>query len=182
MKSDVLRRKVVLIGDAAVGKSALAQMFQSNGQRFPKQYQMTCGVDLLVKMVAVPEAQTAVELHLFDTSGQDVFDEMLPAYFQDAAAVLLVYDATRPHTFDACHARLAALLSAIGKEGLPGALVSNKMDLRDRICVARPAASYLSEQTGLQYFETSAADGDGVEAPFQHIAAELLKAESLDGY
>jgi len=34
----------------------------------------------------------------------------------------------------------------------------------------------------LQYFETSAADGDGVEAPFQHIAAELLKAESLDGY
>merc|ERR1711924_233631 len=98
-------------------------------------------------MGAVPEAQTAVEHHIFDTSGHDVFDEMLPAYCQDAAAVLVVFDATRPHTFESCQPRLGALLSALGKSALPGVLVSNKMDLRDRINVARPVASRLPSTT-----------------------------------
>ena len=58
------------MGDPAVGKSALTQMFHSNGQRFPKAYNMTCGVDLQVKPVKIPETEEAVELHVFDTAGQ----------------------------------------------------------------------------------------------------------------
>lgn len=58
------------MGDPAVGKSALTQMFQSNGQRFPKVYNMTCGVDFSVKAVRIPDSDEAVELHMFDTAGQ----------------------------------------------------------------------------------------------------------------
>ena len=58
------------MGDPAVGKSALTQMFASNGQRFPKVYNMTCGVDLQVKPVKIPDTEEAVELHIFDTAGQ----------------------------------------------------------------------------------------------------------------
>ena len=39
----VLRCKVVIVGDAKVGKSALAQMFHSGGHNFPKNYIMTIG-------------------------------------------------------------------------------------------------------------------------------------------
>ena len=58
------------MGDPAVGKSALTQMFHSNGQRFPKVYNMTCGVDFSAKAVKIPDTEEAVELHIFDTGGQ----------------------------------------------------------------------------------------------------------------
>ena len=66
-----LRCKVVIVGDTAVGKSALTQMFHSGGQRFPKNYFMTIGVDFCVKVVNIPDTDTAVELYLFDTAGQE---------------------------------------------------------------------------------------------------------------
>lgn len=83
-----LRRKVVVIGDPAVGKSALVHMFASSGTRFPKQYNMTCGVELAHKItqVAPPaaESEANVELYMFDSGGQDMFDEMLPPFWEGA--------------------------------------------------------------------------------------------------
>ena len=51
------------MGDPAVGKSALTQMFHSNGQRFPKAYNMTCGIDFSAKAVNIPDTEEAIELH-----------------------------------------------------------------------------------------------------------------------
>lgn len=41
----ILRCKVILIGDACVGKSALVQVFESGGANYPKNYLM---VSLLI--------------------------------------------------------------------------------------------------------------------------------------
>ena len=77
----VLRAKCVVVGDAAVGKSALVQNFISDGTKFPKSYSMvrclllatpvfvvialhslvqTTGVDILVKAVPIPETDATV--------------------------------------------------------------------------------------------------------------------------
>jgi GTPase SAR1 family protein len=85
-----LRRKIVVIGDPAVGKSALVHMFASSGTRFPKQYNMTCGVELAHKITLVSppaaESEANVELYMFDSGGQDIFDEMLPPFWEGALA------------------------------------------------------------------------------------------------
>ena len=65
----VLRCKLVIVGDAKVGKTALAQMFHSGGHNFPKNYVMTIGVDFSVKVVSIPETSTNVELYMFDSAG-----------------------------------------------------------------------------------------------------------------
>jgi len=93
---------------------------------------------------------------------------------------LLVYDVTRAHTVDACAHRYRRLLQVLGKERLPGAVVANKIDLHERAVVVRGAGQELAQAFGLGYFEASAKDGDGVDAPFQHVAAEILKLEGLD--
>lgn len=67
------------------------------------------------------------------------------------------------------------LLSVLGKERLPGAVVANKVDLHERAVIERGAGQHMAADFGLCYFEASAKDGDGVDAPFQHVAAELLK-------
>ena len=63
---------------------------------------MTCGAELAVKAVPIPNTDTSVELHLFDSAGQDIFAELMPSFWDGALAVVLVYDVTRQHTVDAC--------------------------------------------------------------------------------
>ena len=50
----ILRCKVVLLGDASVGKTALTQVFHSGGSTYPKNYLMTVGAEFCVKPVTIP--------------------------------------------------------------------------------------------------------------------------------
>ncbi|XP_073859943.1 intraflagellar transport protein 27 homolog isoform X13 [Macaca fascicularis] len=48
-------------GDPAVGKTALAQIFRSDGAHFQKSYTLTTGMDLVVKTVPVPDTGDSVK-------------------------------------------------------------------------------------------------------------------------
>jgi transport family protein 27 len=75
----VLRCKVLLVGDVEVGKTACLQMFHSNGKTFPKNYLSTNGVELTVKVVNIPDSETAVEMYVHDCSGSDLHRSLMPA-------------------------------------------------------------------------------------------------------
>ncbi|XP_027451550.2 intraflagellar transport protein 27 homolog isoform X1 [Zalophus californianus] len=72
-----LAAKCILAGDPAVGKTALAQIFRSDGAHFQKNYTLTTGVDLVVKTVPVSDTGDSVELFIFDSAGKEMFSEML---------------------------------------------------------------------------------------------------------
>jgi hypothetical protein len=93
----VVRQKVAVIGDAAVGKTALVSMFHSGGQTFPKNYVMTIGCDFNVKMVTLAPEHTGglnvgVELYFFDTAGQSVFNQrqLAQKYWESVSTVMAV--------------------------------------------------------------------------------------------
>lgn len=75
---------------------------------------------------------------------------MVPSFWDEAEAVMLIYDVTRPHTLEACANWYARLLQVIGKESLPGIIVANKMDLRERIVVKRADGQQMASQLGMQ--------------------------------
>lgn len=159
----VVRTKLILAGDPAVGKTALVQMFSSSGQRFPKTYQLTSGVEYAMKAVPIPDTDISVELHIFDTGGQDLFSEMLPAFWQGGEAIMLVYDVARPYTFEACRNWYHQIREVLSPSGpVPGVLVANKMDLHERVAVMRQDGMQMAQELGLQYSEVSAKDGDNV--------------------
>ena len=138
------------VGDPAVGKSALVQMFHSGGQRFPKAYNMTCGVEFSVKAVNIQGADEAVEFHIFDTAGQDIFEDMVTSYWEGGKAVMLVYDVTRGHTLEACRMWYGRLIEALGVDSLPGVLVANKVDLRERLVVTRQQGQQMAASLNMQ--------------------------------
>ena len=88
---NILRCKVVIVGDAHVGKSAITQMFHSGGHNYPKNYVMTIGVDFCVSQVRIPETNATVELYLFDSAGQSMFNqrEMGLTYWENASMVVV---------------------------------------------------------------------------------------------
>ena len=52
----ILRCKLVILGDACVGKTALTQVFHSGGSTYPKNYLMTTGAEFCVKQVPIPDS------------------------------------------------------------------------------------------------------------------------------
>mmetsp|Transcript_13368 Transcript_13368/g.39381 ORF Transcript_13368/g.39381 Transcript_13368/m.39381 type:complete len:193 (+) Transcript_13368:39-617(+) len=166
-----LRSKVAVLGDPGVGKSALTQMFQSNGQKFPKNYLMTIGVDFCMKQVQVPETEAAVELYLFDTAGQDLFSEMAPHYWENTDSVVLVYDVTRAESLEHCAEWLERFGRVVPLKSLvAGVLVANKMDLNERAEVSRAQGEDFARRHGFVFLECSALEHSEVDAPFAHLA------------
>jgi transport family protein 27 len=173
----MLRCKVVVVGDATVGKSALISMFHSGGQTYPKQYVMTSWVDFRVKQVDIPDTSTAVELYLFDCAGDPVFNQVEEnsVQYDQAGFVFVVYDVTREDSFSSCAKWVQGVRK--GREDgqrLPGVLVANKVDLEERRVVTSERGREFARENGLAYFETSALQGTH-EAPFVHVASEFAK-------
>ena len=65
---------------------------------------------------------------------------------------------------------------------VPGALIANKVDLRDsrRGCVETKEGVAFATAKGLQYFEVSASDEVNVEKPFR-FCADLFIADTRRG-
>ena len=68
---DKIKKKVIVVGEAGVGKSTLIQTFCSNGQQLNKDYVMTLVAEIASKIVEVDD-ETDVELFFFDVSGRDM--------------------------------------------------------------------------------------------------------------
>eukprot|EP00899_Mesostigma_viride_P016656 jgi/Mesvir1/24992/Mv16950-RA.1 len=173
----VLRCKVALIGDPAVGKSALANMFQSKGTNFLKNYRMTAGVEVVVCPVPIPDTSAVVELFLFDTGGQDIFNDMTSKYWEGINTFILCYDATNMKSFDSCEKWFTLVQKLRPDKPIPGILVANKIDLQERISVDVHMAASYAEGHGMKFFACSAMPPGGeIEAPFHYIANTFYKS------
>ncbi|XP_045691058.1 intraflagellar transport protein 27 homolog isoform X1 [Phyllostomus hastatus] len=185
-----LAAKCILAGDPAVGKTALAQIFRSDGAHFQKSYTLTTGVDLVVKTVPVPNTGDSVELFIFDSAGKELFSEMLdklassmPFHFltcttsrqkwEGPDVLCLVYDVTNEQSFGSCGKWLEKAQVQVPGASLPGVLVGNKTDLASRRVVQSAQARAWALGQGLECFETSVKEMENWEAPFQHLARQF---------
>lgn len=101
--------------------------------------------------------------------------------WDNASAVLVVYDISNPETLQSCSKWLAGV-RAVRPTGqrMLGALVGNKSDFREdkidsRAEISEEEGARAAQDLGLPYFETSAATNARVEEPFKHIAMEFYK-------
>eukprot|EP01137_Pigoraptor_chileana_P012625 Opistho-2@4409 len=166
----VLRCKVVLVGDATVGKTSLTQVFQGDSSQFPKTYSMTAGVDLIVKTVGIPETKDSVELFIFDTAGHEVYSDVVSRYWAEAAEVMIVYDMTNKTSFDNASKWYDRVRKTRPDGGINGILVGNKKDLDEVRVVKEKTAKEFAKSKDLRYFETSALSQTEVDAPFIELA------------
>eukprot|EP00960_Hanusia_phi_P065840 766228-Hanusia_phi.AAC.3 len=91
-----ISRKIVVVGDSGVGKTALLLRFVQ-GTFAGKNYNGTIGGTYLAKMVTVEEG--TVNLKIWDTAGQERFRSMIRMYYRNASAALLCCDMSERRTF-----------------------------------------------------------------------------------
>jgi len=163
--------KVLLIGEAAVGKTSLTMKFIHG--KFKSDYLLTVGMEPYSKYVKI--GNDMVTLSIWDIAGQQRFDVFRTMFFRGAKAALLVFDLTRPATLTKLQDWHDDLIKNAGKDVLT-ILVGNKNDLVDlRSVPKKDALAFAKKIKALAYIETSAKTGDNVEESFRLIAEACLK-------
>ncbi len=128
---EVLKTKVCLVGEQAVGKTSLVHRFVSGV--FDESYIRTLGAVVSKKEVdldIVGGRDVHIDMTVMDIMGKQTFLQLfLDAYFQGAGAVLAVADLTRRSTLDALGFWIGSVESVAGN--IPIFIVVNKADLHD---------------------------------------------------
>ncbi|KAJ8484231.1 hypothetical protein OPV22_016716 [Ensete ventricosum] len=165
--------KVVLIGDSGVGKSNLLSRFTRN--EFCLESKSTIGVEFATRTLQV-EGRT-IKAQIWDTAGQERYRAITSAYYRGALGAILVYDVTKPTTFENVSRWLKELRDH-ADTNIVIMLIGNKTDLKQLRAVTSEDAQSYAEKEGLSYIETSALEATNVEQAFQLILAEIYRVIS----
>ncbi|KAL4319495.1 hypothetical protein GQ457_18G020590 [Hibiscus cannabinus] len=162
--------KVVLIGDSGVGKSNLLSRFTRN--EFCLESKSTIGVEFATRTLQV-EGRT-VKAQIWDTAGQERYRAITSAYYRGALGALLVYDVTKPTTFENVSRWLKELRDH-ADSNIMIMLIGNKTDLKHLRAVATEDSQSFAEKERLSFIETSALEATNVEKAFQTILSEIYR-------
>mmetsp|Transcript_21100 Transcript_21100/g.59309 ORF Transcript_21100/g.59309 Transcript_21100/m.59309 type:complete len:201 (-) Transcript_21100:152-754(-) len=168
----VFHFKLVLLGDASVGKSCLVVRFAKG--EFYEYQEPTIGAAFMTQTVSLGDV--VVKFEIWDTAGQERYKSLAPMYYRGAAAAVIVYDITSKESFDAAKSWVAELQSTDTLIALAG----NKSDLDATRVIERETARAYAEQMGILYMETSAKNGQNVNELFHEIAVRLPKQSKED--
>lgn len=190
----VVHIKLVLLGEAAVGKSSLVIRFAND--EFQDNREPTIGAAFLTQKIILDDK--TIKCEIWDTAGQERFATLAPMYYRNAQAAIVVYDITKPASF----LKAKHWVNELAHQASPKiviALAGNKLDLAEDTDstppgtveveseenadpeasvaggrqVAQIEASNYAKDNGLLFYETSAKTGTNVLELFTEIAKKL---------
>jgi small GTP-binding protein len=162
--------KVVLLGDSYVGKTSLISK-KVHGKA-PGSSKPTLGCHC--SQLSVTVGQKQITLQVWDTAGQEMYRALVPVYLRDVHFVFLLFDISKPESFDSL-AGWCALLDDLLPEYTPMFVVANKMDLADQFQFNENEAVEFARAHRAKFYKVSALTGDGVAALFNDAAEEIAK-------
>ncbi len=166
------RFKIVMLGDGAVGKTAMTTRFTQNF--FDADYKRTIGADFAVKRMDILDIDTHVTLQCWDLAGQPRFEFVRQGFYRGARGGLLLYDVTRRRTFLNIDRWKEEAFVNIGQE-IPIVLVANKIDLVDSRVVNKKDGKAYAKENGFIYVESSALTGENVEEAYVNLCKKMIK-------
>ena len=162
--------KLLLIGNAFVGKTLIVQKFIDN--TFSKSTVSTIGVDLQSKILDINGKK--VKYLIWDTAGEDRMKTMTYAYYRGCHVILIVYDVTIRKSFENVTTWVECV-DKFAKTNVLRILVGNKTDLEDQRVISTEEGKKLAEENGLKYYEISAKTMTGLMEMFEDVAKEYVQ-------
>jgi len=165
--------KIVLVGDATVGKTHLMSRYVKG--TLPKAPTATIGVEFATRTIPLAVGGT-VKAQIWDTAGQERYRAITSSHYRRAVGALLVYDVTRQASFQNCLKWLEELRQN-AEPNIIIMLVGNKVDLTEKDPTARQVyfdnAVDFAKQHKLMFKEASAVTNLNVKPMFEQLLQEV---------
>lgn len=164
-----LKRKLVLLGDGAVGKTSLIDKFVYN--RFDDRYVATIGTKVSKKDITVDKHDLCFVI--WDVLGQEGYSAVQESSLVGSQGAFLVADVTRKETL----VNLTEYwIPRLPDEDPPVRLIflANKADLVSQAQFGEKELGALAREYRAPFFMTSARTGENVEGAFRLMGINLL--------
>jgi len=144
-----IRRKLVIVGDGACGKTSLLCVFAMG--EFPKEYEPTIFENYVaeIRLDGKP-----VQLALWDTAGQEEYERLRPLSYSKAHVILIAFAIDTPDSLENVTVKWIEEVRQICGPFVPVILVGCKADLRPPNARTHP----VSEEEDLPYVPRSRAE------------------------
>ena len=172
-KEEVEKIKIVLIGDAGVGKSCIISTYFGN--EFNENMPPSLGVSSLGKHIKIGDKK--VLLSLWDTAGQEIFHSLIKNFYKDTCVICLVYDITKKNSFYNLKSEWYKDIQKNGRKNVILAVVGNKCDLFKSKEVDEEDAREFAEKIGAIFMLTSAKNNASINELFEYLAEKYLSPE-----
>jgi small GTP-binding protein len=179
-----VKKKIVLLGDSAVGKTSLIRRFVFD--QFEDSYTSTIGSKVTMKEFTIERTNESVDVKfmIWDIIGREGYHALHSRTFVGVKGAILVADITRKETLENLGRYWIPLLFKI-VENVPLVFACNKSDLKDKyefdfedmeeLADKYNGVSLRRKFPGLKSsYATSAKDGSNVEDVFESLGHLLL--------
>lgn len=183
-----LRKKLVIVGDGACGKTCLLIVFSKD--QFPEVYVPTVFENYVAD---IDVDGKRVELALWDTAGQEDYDRLRPLSYPDTDVILMCYSIDSPDSLENIPEKWTPEVKHFCPS-VPIILVGNKKDLRNDDYTRRELAKMKQEPVkteegrdmatrigAFDFIECSAKTKDGVREVFETATRAALKVKKTKG-
>ena len=163
--------KILLLGDAAVGKTCFLMQYTEN--TFQEIHMSTIGLDYKLKNVQLDENKI-YKLQIWDTAGQDRFRSIAKNYYKGAHGIILLYDVTEKKTFENVRNWIKQIKEEVN-DNVCIILVGNKIDMEGKRVVSTEEGEKMAEEYELMFFECSAKTGENIDEAFNELVKKTVE-------
>ncbi|XP_078329504.1 ras-related protein Rab-8A-like isoform X1 [Crassostrea virginica] len=164
----VIRVKLMLIGDTAVGKTSILVRFIK--EVFDPIFITTIGIDFKIRTIELDGKK--IKLQIWDTAGQERFRTITTAYYRGAMGIMLVYDITNEKSFENIRNWIRNIEEHASQD-VDKMILGNKCDMNDKRVVSKEKGESLAIEHGIKFMETSAKASINVEEAFFTLARDI---------
>ena len=161
--------KILLLGNIFVGKSSI--LIKYSDDYFPENYIATVGLDYRLKHFDLPNGQKG-KIQIWDTAGQDRFKSITKNYYNNSNGIILVYSVIDKKSFDDISNWIDEIKEQT-KDDIIIFLVGNKIDLNEKRVISIKEGEKLAENYHINYYETSAKTGKGIDKIFNDLIKQI---------
>ena len=161
--------KIVIIGEPGVGKSSIISRGVNN--IFTNDYKATLCFDHSWKNYKVNN--TKIRIQLWDTCGQEIYHSVIKNFYKSALCIFVVFSIDNNESFDQLSFWLNEIRDTCSEDILIF-LIGNKKDKEnERVVSKEKIDNFIQLNNIVNYFETSAANGENIDKLFEETVKEL---------
>ena len=163
--------KVVLLGEAGVGKTSIIHQFAYH--TFEPDCISSISAQFVSKTIGY-QGYGAIKYDIWDTAGQERYRSMAKIFYKDAKVIVFVYDITSQPTFDGLKNYWYEQIKINCEKDAILAVVANKNDLYSDQVISDDEGQKFADEIGAIFQSTSALSDSGIGKLFDHIGRKYI--------
>ena len=170
--NNILKIKIVLIGEPFVGKTCIINRYVDHN--YKENPGSTIGSNYTSKKLTIEDLKKEVVLDIWDTAGQEVYRSFVKLFYKESKIAILVYDISDRKSFDELKKYWFNEIKEFRKDIILG-IAGNKSDLIEKEEVNEDEARKFAKEINAIFRLTSALSNIGIDELFLELTKKYIE-------